>query len=81
MRLSQLSGKEIVDISRGERLGVLGQTDLLFDETTGSLKALIIPQMSWLGIRKKSEEFSIPWNHIETIGKDIIIIQNPYTKP
>lgn len=27
MRLSELSGKEIVDIKRAERLGVLGQTD------------------------------------------------------
>lgn len=32
MRLSELSGKEIVDVKRAERLGVLGQTDLEINE-------------------------------------------------
>ena len=28
MRLSELSGKEIVDMNKAERLGIRGQTDL-----------------------------------------------------
>ena len=35
VRLSELSGKEIVDARRAERLGVLGQTDLEINEQTG----------------------------------------------
>ncbi|MGA9290820.1 MAG: YlmC/YmxH family sporulation protein [Anaerobacillus sp.] len=76
MRLSQLSGKELIDIQQGKKLGVLGQTDLLFDEKTGQLKALIIPKSSWLGLKRKEQDISIPWNHIETIGRDMIIVQN-----
>ncbi len=45
MRLSELSGKEIVDLKKAERLGVLGQTDLEIDETTGHIKAFIIPTL------------------------------------
>ncbi|WP_347550337.1 YlmC/YmxH family sporulation protein [Pseudalkalibacillus hwajinpoensis] len=76
MRLSQLSGKELIDIEKGQKLGVLGQTDLLFDEKTGLLKALIIPQSSWMGLKRRDQEISIPWDHIETIGRDMIIVQN-----
>ena len=32
MRLSELGGKEIVEINHAERLGVLGQTDLEINE-------------------------------------------------
>ncbi|MCA0174295.1 YlmC/YmxH family sporulation protein [Bacillus sp. RAR_GA_16] len=76
MRLSQLSGKELIDIEKGRKLGVLGQTDLLFDEKTGVLKELIIPKSSWMGLKRKAQEVSIPWHHIETIGRDMIILQN-----
>lgn len=43
MRLSELSGKEIVDLKKAERLGVLGQTDLEFNEKTGQIYELVIP--------------------------------------
>lgn len=76
MRLSQLSGKELIDLEKGRKLGVLGQTDLLFDEKTGLLKELIIPKSSWMGLKRKDQEISIPWEHIETIGRDMIILQN-----
>ena len=46
MRLSELSGKEIVDVKRAERLGVLGQTDLEINED-GQILALIIPSVKW----------------------------------
>ncbi|MCA0988091.1 YlmC/YmxH family sporulation protein [Guptibacillus algicola] len=76
MRLSQLSGKELVDVEKGKRLGVLGQTDLLFDETNGALKALIIPKTSWGGLKRTENAISIPWDNIQTIGRDMIIVQN-----
>ena len=37
MRLSELSGKEIVDVKKAERLGVLGHTDLEINEQTGQI--------------------------------------------
>ena len=49
MRLSELGGKELVDINRAERLGVLGQTDLEFNHK-GQITALIIPSVKWFGL-------------------------------
>ncbi|MGG5252900.1 YlmC/YmxH family sporulation protein [Neobacillus sp. SM06] len=74
MRLSELSGKEIVDVKRAERLGVLGQTDLEINETTGQIQALLIPSVKWFGLRKQGQEIRVPWQHIKKIGTDMIII-------
>lgn len=76
MRLSELSGKEIVDMKRAERLGVLGQTDLEISET-GQITALIIPSVKWFGFKRNGSEIRVPWKHIKKIGTDMIIIDIP----
>ncbi|AXN40589.1 YlmC/YmxH family sporulation protein [Peribacillus sp. NPDC060186] len=73
MRLSELSGKEIVDVNRAERLGVLGQTDLEVDET-GQITTLIIPSVKWFGLLRNGSEIRVPWEHIKKIGTDMLII-------
>ncbi|MDX8365115.1 MULTISPECIES: YlmC/YmxH family sporulation protein [Bacillaceae] len=80
MRLSELSGKEIVDVKRAERLGVLGQTDLEINEQTGQINALIIPTLKWFGFRKQGTEVRVPWKHIKKIGSDMVIIDIPETE-
>lgn len=77
MRYQQLSGKEIINIHTGDRLGVLGQTDLQINKQTGEITALIIPSYKWFGLRKDSEESYIPWHAIKKFGKDIILIDFP----
>ncbi|NRD78889.1 YlmC/YmxH family sporulation protein [Bacillus sp. BRMEA1] len=74
MRLSELSGKEIVDVKKAERLGVLGQTDLEINETNGQIQALVIPSLKWFGLRKQGQEIRVPWQHIKKIGSEMIII-------
>lgn len=76
MRLSELSGKEIVDVKRAERLGVLGQTDLEISET-GQILALLIPQGKWFGLKRQGGETRVPWRHIKKIGADMIILDIP----
>lgn len=75
MRLSELSGKEMVDFKKAERLGVLGATDLEIDEASGKVEALIIP----VGRRfkKQANEIRVPWNRIRTIGADMMILEVP----
>ncbi|MBA9024818.1 MULTISPECIES: YlmC/YmxH family sporulation protein [Bacillaceae] len=73
MRLSELSGKEIVDVARAERLGVLGQTDLEINEE-GQILALIIPSLKWFGLKRQGHEIKVPWQHVKKIGSDMVII-------
>ncbi|MFC3040345.1 YlmC/YmxH family sporulation protein [Virgibacillus xinjiangensis] len=75
MRYKEVSGKEIVNINQGARLGILGQTDLEIDENTGQILALILPNYKWFGLKKEGEERKIYWNSIRKIGDDMIMIE------
>lgn len=76
MRLSELNSKEIIDMDRGERLGLVGQTDFLICENTGKIEALLYKPSSFLGLGKKGQEsFPIPWQAVCKIGPEMIIVQ------
>ena len=75
MRLSEMSNKEIIDYDKGERLGVLGQTDLLIDEKTGQIEAFVIPTLKWFGLSRRDKEVTVYWKQIKKIGQDMIIIE------
>ncbi|WP_100010914.1 YlmC/YmxH family sporulation protein [Lentibacillus sediminis] len=75
MRYKDISGKEIVNVSEGARLGILGQTDLEINEKTGQIEAFIIPNYKWFGLKKEGEEQKIRWNSIKKIGEDMIIVE------
>ncbi len=74
MRYGDLSGKEIINIQTGSRLGILGHTDLQIDKKTGEIKSLLVPTYSWFGLRKNEPKTEVPWEKIKKIGKDIILV-------
>lgn len=76
MRYKEISGKEIIDISTGSRLGVLGQTDLQINLKSGKIEAFIIPNYKWFGFKKEDEQVTIGWDSILKIGEDIILIES-----
>jgi len=78
MRLSDLGGKEIVNLNDGGRLGVIADTDLVIDEKSGKILALLVPdrrsQIKIFGFNERSG-VEIPWSAIRKIGNDMIIIE------
>jgi YlmC/YmxH family sporulation protein len=76
MLLSELGGKEIVNLNNGERLGIIADTDIIVDEKTGKIMSLLIPdrkiQFKLFG---NNRELEIPWESIRKIGNDMIIIE------
>lgn len=76
MRLKEISGKEIIDVKHGVKLGVLGQTDLEINESTGQIEAFIIPTYKWFGLKKEDEETTIPWRSIKVIGEDMMVVES-----
>ncbi|USG67981.1 YlmC/YmxH family sporulation protein [Brevibacillus ruminantium] len=74
MRLSEMSGKEIIGLDNGERLGVIGDSDLEINTETGQINAIIVPGGSFFGFGKKREDLVIPWEAIVKIGADMVII-------
>lgn len=75
MRLSKLGGKEIVNLSDGGRLGVIADSDLVIDEQSGKILALLVPdRKSQFALFSSKYEVEIPWSSIKKIGNDMIII-------
>lgn len=76
MRLTELVGKEVVNIFNGARLGVIGDSDLTIDAESGHVHAIILPQRSnivnmWL----ERQQLTIPWEAIRKIGSEVVIVE------
>lgn len=75
MRLSELARKELVGFEDGNFWGPAGKADLLIDEPSGKIIALLLPGKSgFLGFSSR-EEITIPWSALVKIGGDTIIIR------
>ncbi len=76
MRFSDIGGKEIVNLCDGSRLGIIADSDLLIDERTGKIHALLIPETKgFLSLFSNSNLTEIPWQTIKKIGNDMIIVE------
>lgn len=74
MRAAEFDGKEVIEISTGERLGVIQKSELLVNTNTGMVEALIFIKHGW-GVRNK-ESRVIPWRQIRKISDDLVIFED-----
>jgi len=75
MLLSEIGDKEIVDISKGSMHGRLWDAEMLFDENTGIIHSLLVPDFQ--GIKNRfHEELQLPWSSVIIIGEDVIIFRS-----
>lgn len=75
MRFSEFNGKEIIDLNNGERIGIIGNTDLLIDPNTGDIDAILLPKAGILNLKKNKDEMIISWKAIRKIGPEMIIVE------
>ena len=75
MLLSEIGDKEIVDISKGSMHGRLWDAEMIFDEATGLIHSLLVPDFQ-SGRSRYREELQLPWSSIIIIGEDIIIFRS-----
>ncbi|MDA8233972.1 MAG: YlmC/YmxH family sporulation protein [Clostridia bacterium] len=83
MRISELVGKEIVNIVDGARLGVVGDSDVVIDLETGYIESIILPNRGnvlsfWAANR---QHLVIPWQSIKKIGTEVIIVELDQSNP
>ena len=74
MRLSDLQTKEIINMTTGERLGVI--VDVIVTPE-GTIKSLILEEKR-IKRMSRGEEYELDWNQITKIGDDIILVKNKY---
>ena len=73
MSTKELRELEVVNLCSGEKIGY--PCDFEFDLDCGQILAIIVPVcdgFSWFGRR---QECIIPWNKIECIGEDTILVK------
>ena len=76
MRLSELEGKEIVNIYDGTRLGVVGESDLIIDIRSGKVQSIILPNRgNMLSFWVDKQQMIIPWDSIKKIGAEVIVVE------
>ncbi|MEG2003576.1 MAG: YlmC/YmxH family sporulation protein [Clostridia bacterium] len=70
----ELKDKEVVNCRDGKRLGYI--CDLEIDVCTGRIIKLILPPFgSFFCFAKSKDRICIPWENIEKIGDDIILVK------
>jgi len=73
-RIVDLQCKEVINISDGCRLGYV--CDVEIDVLCGKLVSIIVPGTWRLWtLFGRGEEYIIPWDCIEKIGEDIILVR------
>jgi YlmC/YmxH family sporulation protein len=75
MKLSELVGKEIINLADGERLGIVTDTELVIDSETGKIDSIVVPRRG--GFSRRRSSFVIPWKAIKRIGAELIIVDVP----
>ena len=79
MRMRELRRKEVINITDGGRLGFVGDVD--FHMPDGQAAALIIYGPARIfGLFGRGEEYYVPWDSIQRIGDDIILIDKPFQR-
>ncbi len=75
-RMRDLRCKEVINICDGCRLGYPGDLEVRIPE--GQVTALIVyGPPRFFGLFGKGEEYYVPWDSIQRIGDDIILIDRP----
>ena len=74
MKTSELSAKDVVNISNGQQLGEIIDVDIDLGE--GRIKGIMIPQQSSLfNFLAKGDNIYIAWDDIHKIGEDVILVK------
>ncbi|MCL4441373.1 MAG: YlmC/YmxH family sporulation protein [Firmicutes bacterium] len=82
MRLSDLEGKEVINLVDGVRLGVIGEADMVIDIHSGEIQSIILPRRNTLfSLWMDRQHMIIPWQAIKKIGNEVVIVELDHTIP
>lgn len=82
LRLSDLEGKEVINLVDGARLGMIGEADMIIDSHTGEIQSIIMPRRNTLfSLWMDRQHIIIPWQAVKKIGNEVIIVELDHTVP
>lgn len=73
MSTRDLRELEVVNLCSGEKIGY--PCDFEFDLECGQILAIVVPVCDGFSFFSKRQDCIIPWNKIECIGEDTILVK------
>jgi len=74
--VAELQCREVINICTGHRLGYV--CDIEFETEDGCVRSLIVPgPCRFWGLFGREDDFRLPWECIDRIGEDIILVSIP----
>ena len=68
-----LKQREVINITDGRRLGYVYDVEINFEK--GTIESIVVPGPSkFKNLFGKNGDVVIPWNRIERVGNDIILV-------
>ena len=78
-RIRDMRCKEVINICDGCRLGYVSDVEIKIPE--GEVCAIVVNgPLRFFGLFGRGEEYYIPWECIQRIGDDIILIDKPFQR-
>ena len=78
-RMKDLRCKEVINICDGCRLGFVGDVDVRLPD--GQVAAIVVfGACRFFGLFGRGEEYYIPWDCIQRIGDDIILVEKSFPR-
>ncbi len=76
MKLTEMRDKDIVNINTGQRMANFKSCDLIINETSGKIEAIVLGQVKQGFFIFANEDLNvqIPWEKIIKIGIDTIMV-------
>lgn len=74
MELSRFARKEIINLYDGARLGYIGESDLVIDDASGRIEAIIVFPKGAGPKFGRGREMVIPWEAVKKIGEELLIV-------
>ena len=76
MKLTEMRDKDIVNINTGQKLATFKSCDLIINESTGKIEALVLGQVrqGFFVFANDDLNIEIPWEKIVKIGIDTIMV-------
>jgi len=74
VRAESMVGKNVVNMYDGVRICTIREAEFTFDDQSGEIEMLLLPQGSAFGLKRERKYLRIPWNAVKKIGKEVIIV-------
>lgn len=72
MSYCELKRREVINGSDGRRMGHI--IDMIFSADSGKIKGIILPYGK-RGVFSKSQDLFVPWQCVQKIGEDVILVE------